>query len=369
VFPHSIWTSFAGITNALFHTAAATQPDRQQAVGRPGFWAGLAAALVLIGAQPSASLASGATSPVRVSPLITPSELKPLVERKSVRVLDIRELFQNDGKTPNYDAGHIPGAVAAPYSSIRGPEANPGEVISDKELSELLQQWGIDRSTHVVIAHTGADGSDFGGAARFYWTLKLAGIQRISILDGGLGAWGALKYPLETAAPKITPSQIQVSLDKRQIPTTAQIASLIQERNAGKKKFILSDSRPEDYFLGTEKHSAAARAGTLPGAKNFDHEEWFQLNTGKLLPKSQLESLAKSAGLISNDDIISFCNTGHWSATTWFVLSEILGQPNVRMYPESTIAWSKSRNPMDNEPARGKVLMNQLKDAVSNLKK
>ena len=44
-------------------------------------------------------------------------------------------------------------------------------------------------------------------------------------------------------------------------------------------------------------------------------------------------------------------------------------QPNVRMYPESTIGWSKSRNTMDNEPARGKVLMNQLKDAVSNLKK
>lgn len=310
-----------------------------------------------------------AKSPVSVSPTITPAELRTLIERKAVRVLDIRELFQNDGKTPNYEAGHIPGAVAAPYSSIRGPEANPGEVISDKELSELLQQWGIDRSTYVVIAHTGADGSDFGGAARFYWTLKLAGIQRISILDGGLGAWGALKFPLETATPKITPTQIQVTLDKRQIPTTAQIADLIAQRNAGKKKLLLTDSRPEDYFTGQDKHSSAARAGTLPGAKNFDHEEWFQLNTGKLLPKAQLESLAKSAGLITTDEVISFCNTGHWSATTWFVLSEILGQPNVRMYPESTIAWSKSKNPMDNEPARGKVLMNQLKDAVSNLKK
>lgn len=314
-------------------------------------------------------VAANAKSPVTVSPLVTPAELKTLIERKAVRVLDIRELFQNDGKTPNYDAGHIPGAVAAPYSSIRGPEANPGEVISDKELSELLQQWGIERSTHVVIAHTGADGSDFGGAARFYWTLKLAGIQRLSILDGGLGAWGALKYPLETTTPKVTPTKVQVTLDKRQIPTTAQMAELVQQRNAGKKKLLLTDSRSEDYFRGTDKHSAAARAGTLPGATNFDHEEWFQLNTGKLLPKAQLESLAKSAGLTTGDEVISFCNTGHWSATTWFVLSEILGQQNVRMYPESAIGWSKSRNPMDNEPARSKVLMNQLKDAVSNLKK
>jgi thiosulfate/3-mercaptopyruvate sulfurtransferase len=50
--------------------------------------------------------------------------------------------------------------------------------------------------------------------------------------------------------------------------------------------------------------------------------------------------------------VISFCNTGHWSATTWFVLSEVLGKKNVRMYPESAIGWSRSRNPMANEPAK-----------------
>ncbi|MFZ9895066.1 MAG: sulfurtransferase, partial [Burkholderiaceae bacterium] len=85
---------------------------------------------------------------------------------------------------------------------------------------------------------------------------------------------------------------------------------------------------------------------------NFDHEEWFQINTSKLLPKAQLESLAKNAGLLATGDVISFCNTGHWSATTWFVLSEVLGKKNVRMYPESAIGWSRSRNPMANEPAK-----------------
>ena len=301
-------------------------------------------------------------------PQVSPAELKALIDRKAVRVLDIRELMQGDGKTPNYAAGHIPGAVAAPYSSIRGPESNPGQVISDAALSKLLSKWGITPDTHVVIAHTGADPSDFGGAARFYWTLKLAGIKKISILDGGLGAWGASKYPMETATPTITASAIDVKLDRSQIPTTALIADMIQKKNTSGHKFLLTDSRPEDQFSGKDRHSAAPRAGTIAGAKNFDHEEWFQLNTGKLLPKPQLESLAKSAGLLTGDEVIAFCNTGHWSATTWFVLSEILGEPNVRMYPDSMVGWSKTRNPMDNEPTRGKALMNQLKDAVSNLK-
>lgn len=322
-------------------------------------------ALGLLALIYSANPALAAAAP---QPQVSPAELKTLIDRKAVRVLDIRELLQGDGKTPNYTAGHIPGAVAAPYSSIRGPESNPGQVIGDAALSKLLSKWGITPDTHVVIAHTGADPSDFGGAARFYWTLKLAGIKKISILDGGLGAWGALKYPLETTTPAITPSAIEVKLDRSQIPTTTQIADMIEKKPGSGKKFLLSDSRPEEQFMGKDRHSSAARAGTIAGAKNFDHEEWFQLNTGKLLPKTQLESLAKGAGLISSDEVIAFCNTGHWSATTWFVLSEILGQTNVRMYPDSMVGWSKTRNPMDNEPPRGKALMNQLKDAVSNLK-
>ncbi len=313
---------------------------------------------------PSANQAGAQT----VAPLVSPATLKQLIERKAVRVLDIRELLQNDDKTPNYAAGHIPGAVAAPYSDIRGTEDNPGAVISDRELSALLSKWGIQRDTHVVIAPTGSDGSDFGGAARFYWTLKLAGISKVSILEGGLGAWGAAGYPQETTTPDIKPSGITVTLDKSQIVTTEQLTHLIKQRASGAKKFVLTDSRNEDYFKGAEKHSAQARAGTLPGATNFDHEEWFQLNTGKLLPKAQLEKLAKEASLITNDEVITFCNTGHWSATTWFVLSEILGQKNVRLYPESVISWSKTKQPMDNEPKRSKVLLDQLRQAVANLR-
>jgi thiosulfate/3-mercaptopyruvate sulfurtransferase len=312
-------------------------------------------AAIVLGAAFSANAAPAP------QPLVSPAELRALIDQKAVRVLDIRELLQNDNKTPNYAAGHIPGAVAAPYSSLRGPDTNPGEVIPDRKLSALLGQWGITPDTHVVIAHTGADPSDFGGAARFYWTLKLVGVKKISILDGGLGAWVALKYPTQTETPRIEPTKFAAKIDRSQIATSAEILNLLKQGQS--KKYLLTDSRPENYFLGEERHSVAARAGTLPGAKNFDHEEWFQLNTGKLLPKAQLESTAKREGLITDAEVVSFCNTGHWSATTWFVLSEILGRPNVRMYPESMIAWSRSRNPMDNEPA-AKSRIDQLKDST-----
>jgi 3-mercaptopyruvate sulfurtransferase SseA len=52
-----------------------------------------------------------------------------LVEQKKVTVLDTRELLQTDQKTPNYAAGHIPGALPFPYSNLRGPKEAPGAVL------------------------------------------------------------------------------------------------------------------------------------------------------------------------------------------------------------------------------------------------
>jgi thiosulfate/3-mercaptopyruvate sulfurtransferase len=302
-----------------------------------------------------AQTAVAQTAVGQVPAVITPAELKALVEKNAVTVLDIREIFQTDGKTPNYDAGHIPGAIAAPYSEIRGPAANPGQMISESDFQELARDLGVTPDQHIVFAGTGGDATDFGSNARYYWTFKLAGFEKLSILDGGLGAWMALKYPLSTETPNTKPSTVTIKFDYSKVATDQLIAKKIQSLSpevkssaAAAKKPLLLDTRPEEYFLGEDKHDQARRAGTLPGAKHFDQEEFFQMNTGKLLPVKQLQSMAQSEGLLGSDDIITFCNTGHWSATAWFVLSELLGKKNVTVYPESAIGWSKTNLPMDN---------------------
>ena len=38
--------------------------------------------------------------------------------------------------------------------------------------------------------------------------------------------------------------------------------------------------------------------------------------------------------------MINYCNTGHWSSTDWFVLSEILGRKDVKLYYGSMEEWS-----------------------------
>ena len=61
---------------------------------------------------------------------------------------------------------------------------------------------------------------------------------------------------------------------------------------------------------------------------------------------------------------VSFCNTGHWAATNWFVMSEIAGNKEVKLYPESIVGWSKSPLPMENEPSRVTALIQDVKRAL-----
>ncbi len=52
-----------------------------------------------------------------------------------VRVLDIREA--------GYEAGHIPGAVSAPYPRWRRPAGNPGKLPETTQLEALVRGLGV----------------------------------------------------------------------------------------------------------------------------------------------------------------------------------------------------------------------------------
>lgn len=289
--------------------------------------------------------ASAATS----APLLSAAELKPLLEQAEVRVLDIR--------TPqDYAAGHIPGAVNTPYSAYRGPADNAGALRDENELTELLRGAGIDQDTQVIVAHAGSDQTDFGAAARVYWTLKVGGLSRLSVLDGGTQGWSAAGGSLETAVPDITPSTFSYHYDQDQIVHTAELAKAVEAGQAP----VLLDARPVAFFNGEQRVDAAARYGTLPGARDLEYASFFDANGTTLKPVAELRAIAQQAG-VADAPTVSFCNTGHWAATNWFVLSEMAGNEQVRLYPESVVEWSTTDMPMDNQPSRLGALMQDAK--------
>jgi len=285
------------------------------------------------------------------SPLLTPAALHPLLGRPDVRILDIRP-------PKDYAEGHIPGAINTPYGAFRGPQSNAGQLVPEAALTELLRKAGIDGSTHVVVAHGGANHTDFGAAARVFWTLKVGGLSRLAILDGGTKLWAGSGGALDKAVPTVTPSQFSYRYDQDQIVTSEELANGLRASSAP----LLVDARPRRFFDGEARVDAAARYGTLPGAHSLDNAQFFVKGGTTLKPADELKSLVAQAG-VARAPAVSFCNTGHWAATNWFVMSEIAGNSAVKLYPASVVEWSNAELPMENQPSRFTVLVQDLKRA------
>ena len=301
-----------------------------------------------------------ATPLVSATPLVEPADLSARLSSPQLRIVDIRDGKDAAGKTP-FELGHVPGSVSAPYSQWRGPADNPGKVPDAQRLTELVQRLGIGRDTEVVVVYEGKDSTDFGAAARVYWTLKAAGLTRLSILNGGVKAWRAAGKPLSTDAVTVAPSNLIVKIDPRFVATREDVERAI----AGSSKANLVDARPKDFFEGNTKHAAAKSAGTIQGARNIEHDTWFAKGSAAVLPADEVKRIAQQKGIqvggSADVETVSFCNTGHWAATNWFVQSELLGDAKTKLYPESMVEWSKAGLPMSNVPGRLKQLLNEMK--------
>jgi thiosulfate/3-mercaptopyruvate sulfurtransferase len=275
-------------------------------------------------------------------PLLAPAELTALLGKPSVRVIDIRD-------PASYAEKHIPGAVSAPYGSWRGPASNPGELPALPALQARVQSLGLTPETHAVIVSSGKDVTDFGASARVYWTLKALGLTELSVLNGGIAAWAAAGLPQDNVAVKVTPSAYAPRLDESMIATREQVLAAV---GAGNAKLV--DARPAGFYKGETRHQAAKLPGTLKGAVNVENASWFKPGTSTFVSADEARRIAATKPIDPASDTIAFCNTGHWAATNWFAMSEVLGQKNVRMYAGSMVDWTQAPDalPMENVPGR-----------------
>ncbi len=262
-------------------------------------------------------------------------------------MLDIRSA--DAGGRAAFEAGHIPGAIHSDYAKDGWRAANGlavGMLPSEEALSNLLGALGLVPENHVVVVPAGMSSSDFSAAARVYWTLKAAGHRRVSILDGGFAGWKAdPSRPVATGAPDDRP---RTSYPVRLEPSLRADLGHVEQAVASGRGTLL-DARSRSFFEGAEKSAQALRPGRLPGAVNVDQSASYDAVSNRLKPKPELERIFAP---VPGGAVVSYCNTGHAAAMNWFVLSEILGRPDVRLYDGSMSEWTQDpARPVDTGPA------------------
>ncbi len=302
------------------------------------------AGLILAG-LPAPALAA----PDGWKPLLEPADLAAILERDSdVRVVHV---------SGDFSAGHIPGAVNAPYAEWRGPPQNPGALRSPEEFGALVRSLGIEAETPVVLVHGGANPTDMGTAARVYWTLRSLGVQDLALVNGGFAAWSGADLPVSTEPAEVASSEFEPAWSERWRVTTEEVETLVETGEAS-----LVDARPSSFFDGS--FWTIARAGTIRGAESLTYEDWF--DGTRMLPREAVTEIAEARGDTASLTV-SFCNTGHWAAINWFALSEIAGVPNTRLYAESMAEWTAAGRPLDNAPHRVTVFWTQTRNWIAGI--
>jgi thiosulfate/3-mercaptopyruvate sulfurtransferase len=285
----------------------------------------------------AAAVGAVATTAAAAPPLVSPEWLEARLGADDLAVLDIRSAVDGGGAQA-YRAGHVPGAVHSSYTADGwrvDADGVPGMLPPLADLEALVGGLGIDPADHVVVVHAGTGATDFGSAARVFWTFEQLGHAEVSILDGGMAAWTAdPDRPLAQGGTPVEP----VAYDADP-PAAAPLedAGVLARLQAGA---TLVDARPAAQFTGAAKHDAAARAGHIPGAAHFDQARWFTPDGER---RSAETVTAELPGTVAHGDgeVVSYCNTGHWAATNWFMLSQVLGRENVTLYDGSMTAWTR----------------------------
>jgi thiosulfate/3-mercaptopyruvate sulfurtransferase len=259
------------------------------------------------------------------APLLEPAQLKSLLDaEQNIRVIQV---------TGDYASGHIEGSLNAPYARFRGPQSNPGELPPMTQLTEVVQSLGITANTPVVVVHQGTNAVDMGASTRVYWTLKSLGVEDLAILNGGLSAWQAAGLPISTETTAVATSSFQPQWSDRWTVHTEELETLVAN---GSAKLI--DGRPAPFFTGQQ--SSTSRAGTIPGAQNVSFDTFF--SGTNMNSVSQLQQALSSAASGDQDLTVTFCNSGHMGSINWFVMSEMAGMDNIKLYAESMTEWAAS---------------------------
>jgi len=269
------------------------------------------------------------------SPLASVTWLKSHLHDPGLVILDVRSVIDGGGDEA-YAHGHIPGAIHSDYDKAGWRVTRDGVPFmlpTIPELEKLIGDLGIDEASRVVVVPAGVSATDFGAAARVYWTLKVTGVTRISILDGGFAAWTSdPSDPVEAGRNAPSPTIFSATIDRSLLAETSDVEQV--ERSGGA---TLVDARSAALFSGKARAEPARAYGHIPGAINLDYEALYDAATNRLKPLADLERIATS---VPRGPVISYCNTGHWAAIDWFVLSELLRRKNTKLYYGSMAAWT-----------------------------
>ncbi|MCL4240802.1 MAG: sulfurtransferase [Dehalococcoidia bacterium] len=241
-----------------------------------------------------------------------------------------------------YPSGHIPGAVQVDWAAdLNDPLRR--DYLDRDGFEKLMSRIGATRDTEIVFY---GDKSNWWATYAF-WVFQLFGHTRAKVMDGGRLKWEKEGRPLTREVPTY-PATTYVASDRDDSRIRIFRDEVLKKLGGGTR---LVDVRSPQEYSGERTHmpeypqEGVLRGGHIPGAKNVPWARAANPEDGTFKTAAELKAIyEEEQGLNPANDIIAYCRIGERSSHTWFVLSYLLGYPNVRNYDGSWTEWGNSVN-------------------------
>lgn len=249
-------------------------------------------------------------------PLVAANWLAERLDEPDLAVIDASWHMPGSGRDARaeYLTAHIPGAVFFDIDEIADHTSDlPHMLPAPADFAQAMGALGISQDMRIVVY----DSLGLFSAPRVWWTLRVFGVAKAFVLDGGLPAWIAEGRSIETGQPEPRPCRFR----PRAAPSlVADWREVLRASTTGAAQII--DARAADRFCGAaDEPRAGLRRGHVPGSLNLP---WTRLvSDGRLRSEPELREEFERAGTIAGKPIVTSCGSGVSAALLSLALERI----------------------------------------------
>lgn len=261
-------------------------------------------------------------------------ELRPAQKNTRCVIVDCRFVLDSPGEGyEDYLESHIPGAVYAhldrdlsgPVSKSSGRHPLPD---ADK-FATFLGRSGWQPGAKLVAY------DDAGGAiaARLWWLMRYFGHDCAALLDGGIPAWWAAGYELESG-PSLT-SSLPVAGFRVCDDLMMSTSEIVEGLHRG--RIVVADARARERFTG-EVEPIDPVAGHIPGSVNYPYNMNLVPNGMFKTVEEVRNGLLTLTGGHKPQDMVHMCGSGVTACHNIFA-AELAGLKGSKLYVGSWSEW------------------------------
>jgi len=261
-----------------------------------------------------------------IAPIVSADWLQANRKNPKLIILDVR-------RVEDYREGHIPKALNAFYGAWAYKKNGLfSEIPELDDLDDTIGYAGISLNSWVVVTGKVDTPRLSYQSARVACTLQYAGLVNVALLDGGMNKWFSDKKPLSTDIVRTKKKPFQGKYRKEHFADKDYVKSRLG-------KIILLDVREPEYFTGKKKMDCVPQMGRIPGAFNLPTSCAFNKD-GTFKSNDELAVIAEAAtGKDRSKEIVTYCDIGQCCPVWSYLLAEVLGYTNVRLYIGSMQEW------------------------------